>query len=150
MDSALSLKESRRRVLNKAKGAEASIRRLVTRFGVPPASARNLQQALIHGTLLYGAELAWDESRKMAGEVQRLTDVMGRASLGVRQRAPSLWRAHYSTTDRPASRCALRRALGAAEDRRRFWRGGVALRPRSEKGAAWAEERRWRPRTGRS
>ena len=77
-----------RRVLNRARGAEASIRRLVTRFGVPPVSARNLQQALVHGTLLYGAEPTWDGSRKMEGEVQRLTNDMGRASLGVRRTIP--------------------------------------------------------------
>ena len=57
LDSALTLRESRRRALNHERKAEAAIRRLVRKYGVAPAAARNLQQALIHGTLLYGAEL---------------------------------------------------------------------------------------------
>ena len=88
IDSALTLRDSRHRVLNRAKGTEAAIRRLVSKYGVPPASARNLQQALIHGTLLYGAELTWDGSKKMEKEVQLLTNRMGRASLGVWQTTP--------------------------------------------------------------
>ena len=59
IDSALTLRDSRRQVLNRAKGAEAAVRRLVSKYEVPPASARNLQQALVHGTLLYAAELTW-------------------------------------------------------------------------------------------
>ena len=88
IDSALTLRDSRRRVLNHAKGGEAAICSLVSKYGVPPASARNLQQALIHRTLLYGAELTCDGSKKMEKEVQLLTNRMGRASLGVRQTTP--------------------------------------------------------------
>ena len=75
-------------MLNRARGAEASIRRLVTKYGVPPASAQNLPQALVHGTLLYGAEFTWNGTRRMEGEAQRLTNRMGRASLGVRRTTP--------------------------------------------------------------
>ena len=51
-------------------------------------STQNLQQALIHGTLLYGAELTWNGTRTVEREVQGLTTRMGRASLGVRQTTP--------------------------------------------------------------
>ena len=75
-------------MLSRARGAKASIRRLVTRYGVPPASARNLQQELIHSTLLYRAELTWNGTRRVEGEAQTLTNRMGRASLMVCQTTP--------------------------------------------------------------
>ena len=88
IDSALTLRDSHHRVLNRAKGAEAAICRLVSKYGVPPASTRNLQQALIHGMLLYGAELTWDGSKKMEKEVQLLTNRMDHPSLGVKETTP--------------------------------------------------------------
>ena len=69
LDSALSLRESRRRILGRARRADAAIQKMVGRFGVPPASAQNPQQALIHGTLLYGAELSWIGIKKEEREV---------------------------------------------------------------------------------
>ena len=62
--------------------------KIVGRFGVPPALARNLQQALIHGTLLYGAELSCAGTKREEQEVQVLTNRIGRASLGVRRTTP--------------------------------------------------------------
>ena len=88
LDSALTLRESRRRVLNQARKADAAVRRIVGKHGAPPASARNLQQALIHGTPLYGAELTWNGTKSVEKEVQGLTNRMGRASLGVRRTTP--------------------------------------------------------------
>ena len=61
---------------------------MVGKYGVPPASARNLQQALVHGTLLYGAELSWTGTKREEKDVQILTNQMGRASLGVRRTTP--------------------------------------------------------------
>ena len=58
LDASLNLRESRRRVLNRAKRMDSAVQKMVGKYGVPPASARNLQQALVHGTLLYGAELS--------------------------------------------------------------------------------------------
>ena len=58
------------------------------KYGVPPVSARNLQQPLIHGALLYWAELSWSGTRREEREVQTLTNSMGRASLGVRRTTP--------------------------------------------------------------
>ena len=55
LDSALTLRESRRRSTNRARAAEASIRRMVSKHGLPSASARNLQNAIVSGTMLYAA-----------------------------------------------------------------------------------------------
>ena len=48
----------------------------------PPASARNLQMAVIQGTLLYAAELTWSRRKSMEGEHQEAINCMGRATLG--------------------------------------------------------------------
>ena len=61
---------------------------MVGNYGIPPESAHNLQQALIHGTLLYRAEISWTGTRKEEKEVKVLTNKMGRASLGVRRTTP--------------------------------------------------------------
>ena len=122
-------------MLNSARGAEASIRRLVTKFGVPPASARNLQLTLVHSTLLYGAELTWNGTRGMEEEVQRLTNRMGRASLGVCRTTPlgidaaeSALPPARALLDHRQARFALRimaRPRGGGI-RKRFWIGRVA------------------------
>ena len=57
LDSALTLRESRRRVMGRARAAEASIRQLVARHGQPPASACGLWSAIVSGTVLCAAEL---------------------------------------------------------------------------------------------
>ena len=88
LDHSLSLRASRKRVLNRAKRADAAVQKMVGKYGVPPASARNLQQALIHGTLLYAAELSWKGTKKEERDVQVLSNKMGRASLGVRRTTP--------------------------------------------------------------
>ena len=88
LDSALTLMESRRRSFNRARAKEAALRRLVTRHGLPPASARNLQQAIVSGTMLYASELTWNGSKTMERETQLVLNRMGRASLGVRQTIP--------------------------------------------------------------
>ena len=88
MDASLNLQESHGRVLKRAKRADAAVQKMVGKYGVPPASAENLQQALVHGTLLYAAELPWKGSRKEEKDVQVLTNRMGRASLGVRRTTP--------------------------------------------------------------
>ena len=88
LDSSLSLRESKRRVLSRARRADTAVQKMVGKYGIPPASARNLQQALIHGTLLYAAELSWAGTKKEERDVQVLTNRMGRASLGVRKTTP--------------------------------------------------------------
>ena len=88
LDWTLGLRDSRKRVLDRAKRADAAVQKVVGKYGVPLASARNLQQALIHGTLLYAAELTWRGTKKEEREVQLLTNRMGRASFGVRRTTP--------------------------------------------------------------
>ena len=88
MDSALTFRESWRRSTNRAREEEAALRRLVTGHGLPPASARNLQQVIVSGTLLYASEPTWNGSRKMERDTQLILNRMGRASLGVRRTTP--------------------------------------------------------------
>lgn len=57
---ALTRRENRRRCANRARQAEARIRRLMTKYGAPPASARNLPAAIAQGALMYAAELTWN------------------------------------------------------------------------------------------
>ena len=73
---------------SRARRADAAVQKMVGKYGIPSASARNLQQALIHGTLLYAAELSWMGTKKEERDVQVLTNRMGRASLGARRTTP--------------------------------------------------------------
>ena len=87
-DWTLGLRDSRKRVLERAKRADKAVQKMVGKYGIPPASARNLQQALVHGTLLYATELTWKGTKNEEREVQILMNQMGRASLGVRKSTP--------------------------------------------------------------
>ena len=60
LDASLNLEENRRRRIGKTRQAEAKLRRIVSQYGVPPASARNLQAAIVQGTMLYTSELTWN------------------------------------------------------------------------------------------
>ena len=60
LDASLSLAENRRRRIGKTRQAEARLRRIVGQYGVPPAAARNLQAAIVQGTMLYASELTWN------------------------------------------------------------------------------------------
>ena len=88
LDSALTLRTSRRKALNRARAKETALKQLVTRRGLAPAVARNLQQAIVSGTMLYAQQLSWDGSKKVERETQVVLNRMGRASLGVRQTTP--------------------------------------------------------------
>ena len=65
---------------------KARIRRLTTKYGVPPASARNLQMVIVQGTMLYATELTWNSGKGMGGKYQAAISRMGRASLGTTPR----------------------------------------------------------------
>ena len=88
LDSALTLRTSRRKALNRARAKEAALRRLVTKRGLAPAAARNLQQAIVSGTMLYAQQLSWDGSKRTERETRVVLNRLGRASLGVRQTTP--------------------------------------------------------------
>ena len=62
LDWTLGLRDSKKRVLERAKRADAAVQKMVGKYGVPPASARNLQQALVHGTVTGATERGSDAS----------------------------------------------------------------------------------------
>ena len=82
LDSSLTLRENQRRCIGRARRAEARLRRLVGGNGIPPASARALQMAIIHGSMLYGTELTWMGQREMAREFQLVINRMARGTTG--------------------------------------------------------------------
>lgn len=69
----------RRRCINQARRAEARAQRLTTRYGVPPASARNLQTAIIQGTMQQSSP---GSQKGKDGEYQAAVSRMGRATVG--------------------------------------------------------------------
>ena len=77
LDSTLSLAENRRRRIGKIRQADARLRRIVSKYGVPPAAARNLQTVIFHGTMPYAAELTWSGQKGIEGEYQRAINRMG-------------------------------------------------------------------------
>ena len=82
LDASLKLAENRRRRIGKTRQAEARLRRIVSQFGVPPAAARNLQAAIVQGTMLYASELTWNGKKGVEEEYQLAINRMSRASLG--------------------------------------------------------------------
>ena len=77
-DSSLTLVENRRRRIAKTRQAEARLRRIVTKYGVPPAATRGLQSAIVQGIMLYAAELTWNGKKDVKGEYQNAINCMGR------------------------------------------------------------------------
>lgn len=47
--------------------AKARLRRIVSKYGVLPAAARNLQSAIVQGNMLYASELTWDGHKGVEG-----------------------------------------------------------------------------------
>lgn len=90
LDSTLSLVENQRRCINRARQAEGRIQGLVNKHGIPPTSAKNLQTAVIQGTLLNASELALRRSKSKAKEMyyQRMISKMGKASIGAVHSTP--------------------------------------------------------------
>ena len=82
------LAESRRRRIGKTRQAEAGLRRIVSKYGAPPAAARNLQSEIVQGTMLYASELAWKGQRSAEDEDQLAIDRTGRATLSTFQSTP--------------------------------------------------------------
>ena len=61
--------------------AEARLRRIVNQYRVPPAAARNLQAAIVQGTMLYASELTWNGKENVERECQLAINRMSRASV---------------------------------------------------------------------
>ena len=68
LDSTLTLAENWRRRIGKTRQAEARLRRIVSKYGVPPAASRNLQSAIVQGTMLYAAEQTWEGQKGVEDE----------------------------------------------------------------------------------
>ena len=61
---------------------------MVTRHGVPPLSARHLQEAIVGSTMMYGAEVTWRGQKSMGKAFQIGINRMTRATLGVLPSTP--------------------------------------------------------------
>lgn len=70
LNSTLTLAENRRRRIGKTRQEEARPRRIVNRYGAPPAAARNLQLAIIQGTMLYASEFRGTAVRVSRGSTR--------------------------------------------------------------------------------
>ena len=88
LDFMLPLAENRRRRIAKTRQAEARLRRIVNKYGVPPPAARNLQTAIVQGTMLYAAELACSGQKGVEREYQWAINRMGRSTLGAFRSTP--------------------------------------------------------------
>jgi hypothetical protein len=69
-------------VVSKAKSAEGCLRSLINQFGMPSASAHNVQVTVVQSTLLYGAELWWNGNPKTTQQVQLAINRLVRGTLG--------------------------------------------------------------------
>ena len=87
-DVSLSLADNRQRRVERTRQAEARLRRIVNQHGVPPAAARNLQAAIVQGTILYASELTWNGKESVGREHQLAINRMSRESLGAFQTTP--------------------------------------------------------------
>ena len=83
IDSRLSFRENTHRSTARARKAEAWLTSFMRRNGVPPLSARHLQEAIVGSTAMYGVEVTWRGQRFMTDEIQKTINRMTRASLGV-------------------------------------------------------------------
>ena len=81
LNSTLPLAENRGLRIARARQAEARLRRIIGKYGVPPAAARNLQTAIVQGTMLYAAELTW-RGQKGVERDQNAINRTGRTALG--------------------------------------------------------------------
>ena len=68
--------------------AEARLRRIVNKYGVPPATARSLLTSIIQGIMLYAAELSWNGQKGVEREYKRAINRMGRSTLGAYHSTP--------------------------------------------------------------
>jgi hypothetical protein len=88
LDSSLRLTQHRSKCIAKARAAEKRLRNLVGKYRVPPASARNLQVAIVQSTMLYGSELTWNGKEPQAKDYQLAINRMAHRTLGVFRSTP--------------------------------------------------------------
>lgn len=88
IDSRLSFRENTIVSAARVKKAETRLASFVRRNGVPPLSARHLQEVIIGSTLMYGSEVTWRGQAFMRVSIQRAINRMSRSSLGVLRSTP--------------------------------------------------------------
>ena len=88
IDSRLSFRENTSRFTARARKAEIRLASFVRRNGVPPLSARHLQEAIVGSTFMYGTEVTWRGQRFMTDKIQKTINRMTSASLGVLRSTP--------------------------------------------------------------
>ena len=71
------------RTLRRPEPGKKRLSAFMRRNGVPPLSARHLQEAIVGSTLMYGTEITWRDQSFMRNGIQRAINRMSRASLGV-------------------------------------------------------------------
>ena len=137
IDSRLSFREHADRNARKARKAEARLTSLMRRNGVPPLSARHLQEAIVGSTLMYGTEVTWRGQRFTQDSIQKAINRMSRASLGVLPTTPVAFLESVGGSMPAGPRLQLRQASYAArvmssetEEIRDIARGGGDLAAR--------------------
>ena len=88
IDSRLNFRENTERASARARKAEARLSSFMRRNGVPPLSARHLQEAIVGSTLMYGSEITWRGQRHMSSSIQRSINRMTRSALGTLKSTP--------------------------------------------------------------
>jgi hypothetical protein len=88
IDSALRLTTHQSKCMARARMAENRWRWLITKYGVPPASARNIQIAIIQSTIMYGAELSWNGKKPEAKDYQLGINRRARGTRGMLPSTP--------------------------------------------------------------
>ena len=88
IDHRLSFRENTNISAARARKAEARLASFMRRNGVPPLSARHLQEAIVGSTLMYGTEVTWKGQSFMKDSIQKAINRMSRASLGVMRSTP--------------------------------------------------------------
>lgn len=61
---------------------------MVNKYGAPPKSTRNLQEAIVSSTLMYRSELTWRGQRSMHTRFQKTVNRMSTATLSVLPSTP--------------------------------------------------------------
>ena len=67
---------------------ERGPRPIATRHGLPPLSAKHLQEAIVSSTLVYGAEVVQEGRGGVAGSFQESINRIGRTTLRVLPSTP--------------------------------------------------------------
>jgi ribonuclease HI len=151
LDPGLLMSDNRRKCIARARKAEAALRGLVGRNGVPPAAARNLQTAIVQSTMLYASELTWTgQEGPMSREYQLAINRMARSTLGCLPSTPlgalaresGLTPAHPLLDYRQAryAQRLMARPVGHGGPEEILERGGTALQERLVEAAGMEPE----------